>query len=81
MASRAIPVTLQGRLMAIAGPTRCHVLRPDVSEHDLSVVLLMCLIMRSEADSGADLAELNERAEAWARRLMARDVVSRLRSG
>jgi hypothetical protein len=81
MASRAIPVTLQGRLVAIAGPTRCHVLRSDLSEHDLSVVLLTCLFMRREAGSGADPDELNERAEAWARRLMAGDVVSRPQSG
>jgi hypothetical protein len=67
MVSDVIPIVFQGRLAALAGPTRCHVLCSDLADRELRIVLLMCLFSRSAVDWGHDLSTISRYAEAWAR--------------
>jgi hypothetical protein len=67
MVSEVAPIVFEGRLAALAGPTRCHVLCRDLADHELRIVLLMCLFTRFAIDRGHDLSTISRHAEAWAR--------------
>lgn len=61
------PIVYGGRLVAIAGRERCHVLY-DLDPDDLRIVLLMCQFFGAALRAGIDVAEVEQEAEAWARR-------------
>lgn len=62
------PVVYGGQLVAIAGRERCHVLY-DLAVDDLRIVLLMCQFFGAALRAGVELAEVEQEAEAWARRV------------
>jgi hypothetical protein len=70
MGSLVSPVVYEGRLVALAGRTRCHVICPDLSEQELRVVLLMCCFVGRALRSGDASDGLNQEAEAWAASLV-----------
>jgi hypothetical protein len=66
MHSATSGVVYGGRLVAIAHPTRCHVICTDLTEHELEVVLLMAWFIGHALRVGWNPPDLNRRAEAWA---------------
>jgi hypothetical protein len=68
MASSMSPVVYGGRLVAIAGRERCHVLCSDLAEDDLRIVLVMCQFVGAALRSGDDPLRAAAEGEMWARR-------------
>ena len=65
------PVLLDGRVVAVAGPDGCAVVADlGVSEH--RVAAAMCLYYREVLEGRAPGPFTSERAERWARALLAR---------
>jgi hypothetical protein len=82
----ASPIVYEGRLVAVAGRTGCHILVEDLDAEDLRLVLLMCLFAYEAAERGLVADDLSERAEAWARQVVDETtgpatLISRPRSG
>jgi hypothetical protein len=76
------PVVYEGQLVALAGPTRCHVIAGDLSAEQLQVVLLMCHFVASAPVSGGATADLSADAETYAKRALGLGAaVSRRRAG
>jgi hypothetical protein len=67
MAAHLAPVVYRGRLVAVAGRTRCFLLCPESLHPDeIKVVALMCQFVGRARASGRSPRDLNARAEAWA---------------
>jgi hypothetical protein len=72
MRSHHLPVTCDGRLVAIAGPRRCHVLARDLNASELALVQVSCLLAQ-EVLAGRIGAEFTgAKLEALARGLLPR---------
>ena len=59
------PVIYRNRFVAIAGPSRCHLLT-ELDEGDLRFVLAMCLFNREVQEGRAAGPFSSDRAERWA---------------
>lgn len=67
---QSTPVIYRGELVAIAGPTRFHILVSELCDDDLRVVLLMCLLVAANPDREDDAVELSRRTELRAIRAL-----------
>jgi hypothetical protein len=63
-------VLYDGRLVALAGRRRCHILAEDLDERTLRFVAAMCLFNREVEAGRVPGAFTSERAARWARRLL-----------
>ncbi|MGH2944914.1 MAG: hypothetical protein ACRDPC_01350 [Solirubrobacteraceae bacterium] len=73
----AHPIVYDGRLVALAGPRRCHVLVADLDEDELRLVMAMCLCSREVRLGRLPGPYTAELAEQWARILLAGSANSR----
>lgn len=66
----SVPVIYHGELVAIAGKRRCHIIKPEMPESDVKVILVMCRLIAALPASQADPAMASQRAEAYASRIV-----------
>jgi hypothetical protein len=61
------PITYGGKLVALVGSDRCHVIAPDLDAEARQTVLLMCIYVSQHPKETTSEHGLSARAEAWAR--------------
>jgi hypothetical protein len=66
------PVLYEGRLVALAGDERCHVIDLSLSADEILLVAAMCLYVRQTRGVRPRGIAISDEAEAWARRYLER---------
>jgi hypothetical protein len=61
------PIVCDGRLVALAGPTRCYFLANDLTDEQLRLATAMCLCSREIRAGRLGGPFTDELAERWAR--------------